>query len=65
MTLLRLVGLAQIMECYCEVSLEGQHSNHMASQVFKLKYYISNVVTLHGTFDYYNSITILTINGTK
>ena len=37
----------------------------MASQVFKLKYYISNVVTLHGTFDYYNSITILTINGTK
>ena len=32
--LARLVGLGQIFELYCEVSLEGQFSNHLPSQVW-------------------------------
>jgi hypothetical protein len=32
--LLRLVGLGMIMENYCEVSLEGQYSTHLPSQVW-------------------------------
>lgn len=32
--LLKLVGLAQIMEAYCEVSLEGQYSYHLPTQVW-------------------------------
>ena len=32
--LLRIVGLAQVMESYCEVSLEGQYASHLPSQVW-------------------------------
>lgn len=34
--LLLLVGLSQVMELYCEVSLEGQYSDHLPSQVWEL-----------------------------
>ena len=33
--LLLLTGLAQIMETYCEVSLEGQHAKHFPTQVWQ------------------------------
>ena len=32
---LLLVGLAQIMELYCEVSLEGQEATHLPTQVWR------------------------------
>lgn len=32
---LLLVGLAQIVELYCEVSLEGQEATHLPTQVWK------------------------------
>jgi predicted amino acid racemase len=32
--LLRLVGLGQIMETFCEVSLEGQYSDDLPSEVW-------------------------------
>ena len=33
--LLRLLGLGQILEIYCKVSLEGQYSSHLPSQVWE------------------------------
>ena len=34
--LIRLLGLAQILEVYCKVSLEGQYSSHLPSQVWEV-----------------------------